>query len=62
VPDNLLSRVRSGSNVRIYVSAENLVTFTPYSGIDPEVGSGAVIDNGTFPVPRTFSAGLNLNF
>jgi TonB-dependent starch-binding outer membrane protein SusC len=62
VPDNILSRIRSGSSVRVYFSAENLVTFTPYSGIDPEVGSGAVIDNGTFPVPRTFSAGLNLNF
>ncbi|WP_245189379.1 SusC/RagA family TonB-linked outer membrane protein [Lunatimonas salinarum] len=62
VPGNLMSRVRNGADVRFYLSAENLVTFSPYSGIDPEVGSGAVIDNGTFPVPRTFSAGFNLNF
>ncbi|WP_238325359.1 SusC/RagA family TonB-linked outer membrane protein [Lunatimonas lonarensis] len=62
MPANLMSRVRNGSDVRIYVSAENLVTFTPYSGIDPEVGSGPVIDNGTFPVPRTFSVGFNMNF
>jgi hypothetical protein len=48
--------------MRIYGSAENLATFTKYSGMDPEVGSGAVIDNGVFPSPRTFTVGLNLNF
>jgi TonB-linked SusC/RagA family outer membrane protein len=57
-----IDRLRSGSQMRIYGSAENLATFTKYSGMDPEVGSGAVIDNGVFPSPRTFTVGLNLNF
>ncbi len=62
LPDFLTDRVRDGMGLRVYMSAENLATFTQYSGLDPEVGSGAVIDNGTFPVPRTFTLGLNFNF
>lgn len=62
LPDHVLGRFRSGTRLRLYASAENLLTITEYTGMDPEVGSGAVIDNGTFPVPRTFSLGLNLNF
>jgi TonB-linked SusC/RagA family outer membrane protein len=57
-----IDRFKTGSQMRIYGSAENLATFTKYSGMDPEVGSGAVIDNGVFPSPRTFTVGLNLNF
>lgn len=62
IPQSRLGRLRDGASLRIYATAENLLTFTKYSGMDPEVGAGAVIDNGTFPVPRTFSVGLNLNF
>jgi hypothetical protein len=62
LPDYMADRIRNGMGLRVYLSAENLATFTQYSGIDPEVGSGAVIDNGTFPIPRTFTVGLNLNF
>ncbi|WP_114749125.1 SusC/RagA family TonB-linked outer membrane protein [Pleomorphovibrio marinus] len=62
LPDFVANRVREGMGLRVYLSAENLATFTQYTGLDPEVGSGAVIDNGTFPVPRTFTVGLNLNF
>jgi hypothetical protein len=57
---------------RIYVGAENLLTFTKYTGLDPEIGIwGDVqavtntnlslgIDRGTYPQPRTFLVGLNL--
>lgn len=62
VPDYMMSQLRQGTSLRLYISAENLLTFTQYTGIDPEVGSGPVIDNGTFPLPRTFTVGLNLNF
>jgi hypothetical protein len=53
-------------SVRIYVSAQNLFTFTHYSGFDPEVGSTdpirAGIDDGVYPIPRTFMTGININF
>lgn len=49
------------SNIRIYVNGENLLTFTQYSGFDPEVGNQGV-DSGRFPVSRMYSAGINLTF
>lgn len=56
------------SKARIYVNVQNLYTFTNYSGFDPALGnldqnvtlSG--IDLGRYPVPRTTSVGLNLEF
>ncbi|MFD2036265.1 SusC/RagA family TonB-linked outer membrane protein [Belliella marina] len=60
-PETMLGKIKPGTNLRVYLAAENLFTITKYSGLDPEVGTGAVIDNGTFPVPRTFTLGLNLN-
>lgn len=59
------------SQMRVYVSAQNLFTFTGYSGMDPEVGShggddgyswGAGVDNGYYPAPKTFLVGVNLKF
>ena len=47
--------------LRIYLSCQNLYTFTKYSGMDPEVGTGGV-DGGTYPVTRTVSFGLNVQF
>lgn len=49
------------SSIRLYMSGENLLTFTKYSGIDPEVG-GIGIDGGRYPISRTFTFGINLNF
>ena len=53
-------------NMRVYVSATNLLTITDYSGMDPEVaGSNALtvgVDGGAYPAPRIVSIGLNLNF
>ncbi len=46
---------------RIYLAVQNLFTFTNYSGLDPEVG-GWGIDCGNYPQPRTFYAGVNLEF
>ena len=57
---------------RIYVGAENLLTLTKYTGLDPEIGiwgdvQGVVnqslsvgIDRGIYPQGRTFFVGLNL--
>ncbi len=46
---------------RLFFSAENLATFTNYTGFDPEVGNFG-IDAGIYPVARSFSLGLNFNF
>lgn len=56
------------SKVRVYVSSQNLLTITKYTGYDPEVGSrnGTLLRNGidyaNFPQARTILAGLQLTF
>jgi hypothetical protein len=45
--------------LRIYICAQNLFTFTNYSGLDPEVG-GWGIDCGIYPQPRIWMAGFNI--
>lgn len=45
-------------NVRLYISAQNLVTVTNYTGLDPE--STDMIDKGTYPQSRAFLFGINI--
>ncbi len=57
---------------RVYIAGTNLLTFTKYSGFDPEmtVSANAAaegdlatgIDWGTYPVARSFTMGVNLTF
>lgn len=51
---------------RIYVSAENLFTFTNYTGADPEIGAMSTfdigIDRGIYPQARTFRLGTSITF
>jgi hypothetical protein len=52
----------------LYVSAQNIKTFTKYSGYDPELGAYnnnarlMNIDNGHYPNPKTFTVGANIEF
>ena len=48
------------TKARIYITAENLFTFTEYTGYDPEIGGG--IDKGYYPQAKTLMMGLNLQF
>jgi len=53
------------SKLRLYVSAENLYTFTKYTGYDPEIGGGVFdngIDRGIYPQPRTIMTGISVTF
>jgi len=53
------------SSFRIYVAAENLLTFTKYGGFDPEISSGGTslgVDRGVYPQARVWSVGANINF
>jgi TonB-dependent starch-binding outer membrane protein SusC len=65
VPKAVVSKIRL-ANASIYVSAQNLVTWTKYSGYDPEVTSGSNVSPGTdagiYPVSRTFNLGVRLGF
>ncbi len=55
-------------NLRIYVTGYNLLTFTKYSGYDPEVDTRRGtpmtpnVDYSAYPRSRTFIAGINLTF
>ena len=44
--------------VRIYATASNLFTISPYKGYDPEVSGGT--DRGAYPAARSFVFGVNL--
>ncbi|MDL2281508.1 TonB-dependent receptor [Parabacteroides sp. OttesenSCG-928-G06] len=46
-------------SLRLFVTAENLLTITNYPGVDPEIGGGGFT---SYPIPRTLSGGINLTF
>jgi TonB-dependent starch-binding outer membrane protein SusC len=62
------------SQARVYVQGQNLLTFTKYDGMDPEIGSYngndgnnndtwvSGVDLGYYPHPRTILVGINLKF
>ncbi|MEX6686993.1 TonB-dependent receptor [Danxiaibacter flavus] len=45
------------SNVRAYISAENLLIITSYPGMDPEIGADV-----NYPTMKQFAFGLNVTF
>lgn len=65
LPESFLQRIRS-NNWRIYVSAENLLTLTGYTGADPEIGAMSSfdigIDRGIYPQARIFRLGTSISF
>jgi TonB-linked SusC/RagA family outer membrane protein len=61
------------ASLRLYVSGQNLFTFTKYSGVDPEIGYGRSytdgssalnrgVDLGNYPTMRTYLVGANIAF
>jgi len=64
-PTAKLAKVKV-SFLRLYVSANNLLTLTKYRGFDPDVGSanvlGAGVDYGIYPQARTIMGGLQIKF
>ncbi|TAE55831.1 MAG: SusC/RagA family TonB-linked outer membrane protein, partial [Bacteroidetes bacterium] len=70
LPKSALSKI-GFNRARIYVQATNLLTITKYTGFDPEVGVrdqfgdgtdlSIGLDDGAYPVSRTFVAGISLN-
>lgn len=70
IPAKALGSLTSGvvNKVRVYVSSQNLLTFTKYTGYDPEIGSrnNTLLRNGidysNYPQARTLLAGLQITF
>ncbi len=59
---NLVQKVGI-QQLRVYLSSNNLATFTKYNGFDPEIGGSSMgIDRGVYPQARSFMAGLNVTF
>ncbi len=64
LPKSLLNRAKI-HNVRVYVTGQNLLTFTKYKGFDPEISSDFTVgntgvDQGTIPQLKTIMFGINV--
>ncbi|QES89827.1 SusC/RagA family TonB-linked outer membrane protein [Rhizosphaericola mali] len=60
---NSLMKKLKLSSVRLFATSNNLLTFTKYTGFDPEVGMDNYgIDVARYPQARTILMGLNVNF
>jgi hypothetical protein len=71
IPNSALQSITKGvvSNFKIYVSAQNLLTVTNYSGYDPEVGNRTPnssltngIDYAVYPQPKSYNIGIQASF
>ncbi|MBQ6767557.1 MAG: TonB-dependent receptor [Prevotella sp.] len=63
LPRQLTQRVRV-NRLRVFVMAENLVTWTKYWGFDPEIGTSSTslgVDYGVYPQARTWTIGFNIS-
>ena len=62
IPNDLISGV-GVKKMRFYVTGENLLTLTDYTGFDPEIGGDVLgIDRGYYPQARSFLVGANIQF
>ena len=55
-----VDNVIDNNPMRLYISADNLLTITEYDGIDPEITGG--IDSNFYPRSRAVALGLDINF
>ncbi len=62
LPARIYNKI-GATKLRFYLSAENLLTLTKYTGYDPEIGGGVFgIDKGVYPQARSFMLGVQLQF
>jgi TonB-linked SusC/RagA family outer membrane protein len=66
-PNSVIRKMKL-NRLRVYASGQNLYVFTPYKGLDPEIGSNnqnvflTNVDLGRYPIPRTITFGINAEF
>jgi TonB-linked SusC/RagA family outer membrane protein len=65
IPDNFTKKLGI-ERFRVYVGGMNLLTWTKYTGLDPEIGSGNPtqfgIDYGVYPQAKMYNVGINMSF
>ncbi|MCS3734192.1 SusC/RagA family TonB-linked outer membrane protein [Mucilaginibacter dorajii] len=67
LPASIVGKIKL-SRLRVYASGQNLCVFTPYKGLDPEIGSNnqnvflTGVDLGRYPQARTITFGVNAEF
>lgn len=65
LPQDLTQRIKV-NKARIYVSGQNLFTFTDYSGQDPEIGRSDVwspgLDTALYPISKMYIVGVQMSF
>ncbi|HZB11816.1 MAG TPA: TonB-dependent receptor [Chryseolinea sp.] len=61
----VLERIKI-TKARFYITGQNLHTFTPYKGFNPDFQTISILapgfDFGTYPRPRTYMVGMQLSF
>ncbi len=64
-PKSMIKKVRL-SNLRVYITGQNLLTVTGYTGMDPELGGDGLttrgLDKGQYPLSKKVMVGLKLGF
>lgn len=60
LPSPWMEKTRFFSGIRVYAQAQNLLTFTGFSGLDPESSSN--VYKAQYPLARQFTFGLELTF
>lgn len=65
IPKDVLEK-HGFSKVRLYISAQNPLTITDYTGFDPEVGNNSIaskgLDRGSYPISSSFRLGVQFAF
>jgi TonB-linked outer membrane protein, SusC/RagA family len=65
IPRHITERIHL-DGFRVYLSVDNVFTFTKYSGVDPELGGDGLmskgVDNATIPVSSLYRIGFKLDF
>ncbi len=60
LPQEWLKKTKFFTNARVYVQGQNLLTFTKFTGLDPESSSNMY--RAQYPMSRQFSFGLDVSF
>jgi TonB-dependent starch-binding outer membrane protein SusC len=61
-----VSKLKLFKNATVFVTGQNLGTFTKYSGVDPAInangGDIVRVDYSSYPMTRTITGGINIQF
>ncbi len=60
VPENIIKKQSILTGAKLYVTARNLLTFTKYRGVDPEIDSNLSL--GNYPNSKQFTVGMEIQF